>query len=299
MRRSVCSANRAFVYTSAAGALARAAARVIQINCGILEFHTRKSQVGGSMKIRTMAVALAGLLLLAFTAFAQITTMEGTVKGRDGNPVQGAVIQIERNDIKTKKPYEVKTDKKGHYLYNGLPLGTFTVSCIVDGKEMDKVNNIHTTTSANKLVDFDLKASAAQSAALQQAAASGNLSKDQERGMSPEQKKQLEELYKKREESMKKNTALNEAYSAAKTAMDNKQYDVAIENYNKAGELDPRQGAVWAGLAQAYEQFAKTKTGADYDTNMQKSAETWTKALALNPEDAGLHNNYDTSSANF
>ena len=77
-----------------------------------------------------------------------------------------------------------------------------------------------------------------------------------------------------------------------KTAMDNKQYDVAIENFNKAGELDPGQGAVWSTLAQAYEQLAKTKTGADFDTNMQKAAESWTKAIAINPDDAGLHNNY-------
>jgi len=242
------------------------------------------------MKIRTMAAALAGLLLMAFTSFAQITTMEGIVTGLDGNPVQGAVIQIVRLDIKG--TYKVKTDKKGHFLYNGLPLGTFTVTCEVDGKEMDKVNNVKTTTSQNKVVNFDLKATAAQSAAVQQAAANGNLSKDQERGMSAEQKKQLEELYKKREESMKKNAALNDAYSAAKTAADNKQYDVAIENFNKAAELDPKQGAVWAGLAQTYEQLAKTKTGADYDANMQKAADTWTKAITLNPDDAGLHNNY-------
>jgi tetratricopeptide (TPR) repeat protein len=242
------------------------------------------------MKIRTMAVALAGLLLLAFTSLAQISALEGDVTGLDGKPVQGAVIQIVRSDIKG--TYHVKTDKKGHYLYNGLPLGTYTVSCEVDGKEMDKVNNIHTTTSPNRIVNFDLKASAAQSAALGKAAESGNLSKDQERGMSSEQKKQLEELYKKREESMKKNAALNEAYNAGKTAVDNKQYDAAIENFNKAAELDPKQGAVWASLAQTYEALAKTKTGADYDANMQKAADTWTKAIALNPEDAGLHNNY-------
>jgi len=242
------------------------------------------------MKIRTMAVALAGLLLLPFTSLAQISALEGDVTGLDGKPVQGAVIQIVRSDIKG--TYHVKTDKKGHYLYNGLPLGTYTVSCEVDGKEMDKVNNIHTTTSPNRIVNFDLKASAAQSAALGKAAESGNLSKDQERGMSSEQKKQLEELYKKREESMKKNAALNEAYNAGKTAVDNKQYDAAIENFNKAAELDPKQGAVWASLAQTYEALAKTKTGADYDANMQKAADTWTKAIALNPEDAGLHNNY-------
>jgi tetratricopeptide (TPR) repeat protein len=258
------------------------------------------------MKIRTTAVALSGLLLMALPSFAQITTMEGTVTGLDGNPVQGAVIQIERTDIKGS--YHVKTDKKGHFLYNGLPLGSYTVSCEVDGKEMDKRNNVKTTTSSNMMVNFDLKEAAAQAAALSKAAASGStLSKDQERGMTAEQKKQLEDLYKKREESMKKNAALNEAYNAARASLDGgqaaeqlartqtgadhdtnmqraaTQYDAAIENFNKAAELDPKQGAVWTNLAVTYEQLAKTKTGADVDTNMQKAADSWTKAIALHP----------------
>lgn len=243
------------------------------------------------MKIRTMAVTLAGLLLTALPSFAQITTLEGVVTGMDGNPAQGAVIQISRVDIKTKKPYAAKTDKKGHYIYN-LLMGTYDVSVQVDGKEMDHTNGVKTSPTASKIVDFDLKKAAADAAALQKAANSGGLSKDQERSMTPEQRKAIEDYYAKQKESIKKNAALNEAFTAGKAAMDNKQYDAAIENFTKAGELDPRQGAVWASLAQAYEQLAKTKTGADYDTNMQKSADVWTKAIALNPDDAGLHNNY-------
>jgi tetratricopeptide (TPR) repeat protein len=143
------------------------------------------------------------------------------------------------------------------------------------------------------MVNFDLRQAAAQAAAIQKAAQNGgNLSKDQERSMSPEQKKALEEYYAKQKENIKKNAALNEAFNAGKTAMDSKQYDAAIESFNKAADLDPRQGAVWASLAQAYEALAKTKTGADFDTNMQKAADTWVKAIALNPDDAGLHNNY-------
>ena len=49
------------------------------------------------------------------------------------------MIQIERTDIKTKQAYTVKTDKKGHYIYNGLMMGTFNVTCVVDGKEKDQV----------------------------------------------------------------------------------------------------------------------------------------------------------------
>ena len=36
------------------------------------------------MKIRTMAVTLAGLLLIALPSFAQITVIEGVVTGADG-----------------------------------------------------------------------------------------------------------------------------------------------------------------------------------------------------------------------
>lgn len=243
------------------------------------------------MKIRTVAVTLAGLLLIAFPSFAQITTIEGTVTGVDGHPLQGAVIQISRVDIQTKKPYTTKTDKKGHYFYS-LMMGTYNVSCQVDGKEADHVNGVKTSPSGSQVHNFDLKALAAQSAAVQKAANSGGISKDQERSMSPEQKKALEEYVSRQKEAMKKNAALNEAFNAGKTAMDNKQYDAAVESFSKAGEIDHAQGAVWASLAQAYEQLAKTKTGADFDANMQKACETWTKAITLNPTDAGLHNNY-------
>jgi len=233
-----------------------------------------------------MAATLAGLLLMALPSLAQITVIEGVVTGPEGAPLKGALIRIERTDVTS--TFKVTTDKKGHYIYNGLPLGTFNVTCVVDGKDVDKVAGVRTTTQKYTTVDFNLKAKAAA----QQAASTGNLTKDQERGMSAEDKQRLEELYKKRSESMKKNAALNEAYGAGKTALDNKQYDAAIESFTKASELDPKQGAVWSGLAQAYEQLAKTKTGADLDTNMQKAAESWTKAIEINPEEAGLHNNY-------
>jgi tetratricopeptide (TPR) repeat protein len=246
------------------------------------------------MKIRNLAVAFAGLILMALTSFAQITAIEGVVKGADGKPVQGAMIQIVRTDIKGN--YKVKTDKKGHYIYNGLPMGTYDISCEVDGKAVDQVRGIRTSPGDPKQVPFDLHAAQAQKdaqqAAIQKAAETGEVSKDLTRGMSEADKKKFEETLKKREESLKKNAALNEAYNAGKTALDNKQYDAAIESLNKAAELDPNQVAVWQTLAAAYQGNAKGKTGPDFDTNMQKCLDAYSKALALKPEEAGLHNNY-------
>jgi tetratricopeptide (TPR) repeat protein len=147
---------------------------------------------------------------------------------------------------------------------------------------------VHTTTQNYSVVDFNLKAKET----MIKAAETGSMTKEQERGMSPDEKRRLEEMYKKNAETMKKHSALNEAYTAGKTAMDNKQYDAAIESFNKAIEMDPKQGAVWTGLAQAYTARAKTKTGADADADLMKAAENWAKAIEINPEEAGLHNNY-------
>jgi tetratricopeptide (TPR) repeat protein len=235
------------------------------------------------MKFRNLAAGLAGLLFVALTAFAQITAIEGDVKGADGTPARGAVIKIVRTDIKGN--YTVKSDKKGHYIYNGLPMGTYNLTCEIDGKQVDLVNGVRTRPGDPTPVSFDAKRG-------QQAAAASTVSEEQARGMSAEQKKQLEETMKKREESIKKNAALNEAYNAGKTALDAGQFDQAVENFAKASTIDPAQIAVWSNLADAYVKLAKTKTGADFDSNMQKGIDAYAKALALKPDDAGLHNNY-------
>src|ERR1035441_5328777 len=123
---------------------------------GILEFNTKSSLVGGfSMKFRNLVVAAAGACLLALTSFAQITAIEGDVKGEDGNPAVGAAVKIVRVDIKG--TYPCKTNKKGHYFYNGLPLGTYNITVEINGKVMDVVNNVRTSLGDPKAVDFDLQ----------------------------------------------------------------------------------------------------------------------------------------------
>ena len=64
------------------------------------------------MKFCNLAAGCAGTLFFAFTSFAQITALEGVVKGVDGKLVPNATIQILRKDMKG--AYKVKTDKKGH-----------------------------------------------------------------------------------------------------------------------------------------------------------------------------------------
>src|ERR1700683_4834158 len=61
---------------------------------------------------RKLLLAIPVSFLFASLCFAQAEAIQGDVKGEDGKPVVGAVIKIERTDIK--QNYTVKTDKKGH-----------------------------------------------------------------------------------------------------------------------------------------------------------------------------------------
>ena len=110
--------------------------------------------------------------------------------------------------------------------------------------------------------------------------------------MTKEQKEAYDKAIKDREASMKKNKELNDAFTAGLAAMQAKDYDTAVTNLTKASELDPKQVAVWAQLADAHVNAASKKTGPEFDAEMGKGIEAYTKALELNPSDAATHNNF-------
>lgn len=245
------------------------------------------------MKLRDLALSLAGMLMCAFGVLAQTAVMEGNVKGEDGKPVQGAVIKITRTDIKGN--YQVKTDKKGHFLYAGLPLGVYDVSVEIGGAAKDSVKGVRLHGDMPP-IDFDLARSAAGGPG-EQGGQTQPAAQDATRGMSAQQKAELEKQLKEREEAMKKNKELNDAFNAGMTAAQAKQWDQAIASFNKASELDAKQHVVWAQLAEAEMNFAATKSGAEADGETAKGLDAYQKAIELKPDDAGYHNNFALSLA--
>src|ERR1700733_2252102 len=243
------------------------------------------------MKHRNVALPALGVLLFTLAGFAQTTTsLEGDVKGEDGQPLKGALVKIDREDIKGH--YQVKTDKKGHYFHAGLPIGTYKISLEVDGKDVDFVDKVRTTLGDPVVNNFDEHANAQKRQAMTQAADSGTLTKDQERGLTAEQKAALEKQTKERAQALAKNKGLNDAFNAGMQAMTAKQYDVAVQQFSKGSELDANQNVVWAQLADAYVGLAGTKTGPEHDEAMTKGLDAFQKALTLKPDDAAYHNNY-------
>jgi tetratricopeptide (TPR) repeat protein len=246
--------------------------------------------------LRKLAVGVPLTLLLSVACWGQTAAFEGDVKGEDGKPLVKVPVHLDRSDIKGS--YKVNTDKKGHYYYGGLPpSGIFKIWVEVDGKERDSVDNVHASLGDAKRVDFDLsktaKSNADKNAEFRKTIESGGeLTKEQTRDMTPEQKAALEKKIKDAQATMAKNKALNDAFGAGKTALEAKQFDVAIENLEKAKTMAPEQHVIWGNLADAYAGAAKTKTGADQQALLDKGIESYKKAIDLKPDDAAYHNNY-------
>lgn len=244
-------------------------------------------------------------LLLAGAAMAQTSSLEGDVRGEDGQPLKGALIKIERTDIKGS--YKVKTDKKGHYFHAGLPLGTYKIILEVDGKDADFIDKVRSRLGDPVVNNFDLQRRKAQQtqrqAAVQEAAKTGQISKEVSREMSAEEKKAMEAQIKAQQAAMAKNKELNDAFNqgmenlkvaaAAPPADKQKAYETSVAGFEKAATMEGgKQYVIFANMAEAYMGLSATKTGDEMTAAMTKGLEAFNKALELKPEDASTHNNY-------
>ena len=240
------------------------------------------------------------LLALAGTAWSQTATLQGDIKDQNGQPLKGALVVLERTDMKGH--YQVKSDKKGHWLYTGLPgAATFNISLEVDGKVADKVSGVKANYGDNPPIDFDLRKVAQQQAATAKAAESGQLTQEQARGMSKEQREQYEAQLKQRSQQMQKNKALNDAFNAGQDAMkaamaetdkakQTTDYQTAIDSFNKAGQIDANQPAIWDSLGEAYAGLAAIQTGDDKTKSYDAALDAYKKGIAIKPDDAAVYN---------
>jgi tetratricopeptide (TPR) repeat protein len=218
-------------------------------------------------------------LLFSLSAWAQTAAFEGTVKGADGKPQQGAMVKIDRQDVKGN--YKVKTDKKGHYFYGGLPLGNYKITVEVDGQDRDqKTGRARPGDPID--VSFDLAAAAGGAPAVD----------DSTRGESAADKANREKQGKEQAAAMAKNKALNDAFNAGKTAAAANDWSGAIDGFTKATEVDPNQHVVWGNLADSYSSRAKMKNGAEKEADLAKAGEAYAKAITIKGDDAAYHNNY-------
>jgi len=209
--------------------------------------------------------------------------VQGIVKGPDGAPIAGAVIDFEGLEMKNK--IQAKSDKKGHYVTSMKPTA-YAVTVTVDGVVRQKLPRYDAVGGNGDPLDFNLKAAPAPGQAAPMTAApagapsGGKDSKEDEKAKAA------------REAQLAKNKELNDTFGAGKTAMDNKQWDEAITQLTKASELGPTQQAVWSNLAEAYVGAARAAKGDAAAPLYDKAFAAYDKLLTLNGDEAGTYNNY-------
>ncbi|HEY0370186.1 MAG TPA: carboxypeptidase-like regulatory domain-containing protein [Chthoniobacterales bacterium] len=70
--------------------------------------------------------------VIAASALAQTSRIEGNAVGQDGRPIRNATVQVQPEKSKT-GAVVVKTDAKGHFAATGLAEGNYTISVLANG----------------------------------------------------------------------------------------------------------------------------------------------------------------------
>jgi tetratricopeptide (TPR) repeat protein len=240
--------------------------------------------------------AVAPVFLFAAVGFAQTSNIQGDVLDTEGKPLQGAQIKLDRTDIK--QSFNVKTDKKGHFLYANLPTGVYNITIVVNGKEMGTMTGMRSRPGDNPPLQFDLSKVAAAAAATAAGAGAGAApvpgqgQAKQDAGMTKEQRAEYEKKLKEQEEAMAKDKALQDAFNTGMEAKNAKNYPAAIESLEKASAMAPTQHVVWAQLAESYISLSDSKTGAEQQAAVDKGIAAYAKAVEIKVDDPNYHNNY-------
>jgi hypothetical protein len=198
-------------------------------------------------------LTIALLLAASVAAFAQTTApVSGKVllKKEDGTtvPIQGALVEVFRTDIKGKGPTD-KTNKKGEFSFAGLPLGaTFVLSISAPGAKPGYLpnvkagnDNIVVTLSegdGRRWTEQEIRDALAGAATATPATDTAELTEEQKKAL--EERARLEAEYEAKKQKIESETAaIQKALQEGNEAYKNKNYDVAIVKFEEGYQANP------------------------------------------------------------
>ena len=211
--------------------------------------------------------AIAVLLVGALTAFAQMAPLHGNVKlagGKDGQttPVANAAVDVYRTDIKGE--FHTKTEKNGDFSFAGLPLqGTFIIAISAPGAQpnakggvrvinLDKPIEFVLGPGDGKRLTFDEAKAVAGGGSIPVGGGSGSTGGAK---LSPEEeakrKAENERVAKENEKNININKVVGEAFKGGNAALNAKNYDEAIKQYDTGLAADPEQPSLLTNKALA------------------------------------------------
>jgi len=213
----------------------------------------------------TLIVAAAVLLSSAIAAAAQTGQLRGhvVIKQADGTSVPGAGAQIDvfRTDLPGN--YPTKADKKGQFVYAGLPyVGRYIIAASAPNAAPSVLGGI----LAGRDTDYEIvvgpgvgrRYTAEEAKAAIKPGGGGAPSSNSGGGESAADKAKREEIAKKNAEIETKNKKIEEsnkvvgeAFKTGNVALNAKNYDEAIKQYDVGLAADPEQAALLTNKAAA------------------------------------------------
>jgi tetratricopeptide (TPR) repeat protein len=219
-------------------------------------------------------VVLWAAFAFTVSAWAQTGGVTGKCTGEDGKPLVGYTIQVDRQEMKWSS--HVKTNKKGEFTYIGLAPGNYKITLLNPaGARVFDISQ-HVGLGDPTPVNFDMAKEMAQSRKQQMA--------------NPETAKKIEEAAK----DQKQFTGLKATFDQATTLYNQQHFAEAAALYEQALPLAKEKNVpiVLAQLAQSYGSAAKQEQNRDTRVqDQQKAIDYFQKAMQLEPNNPGLHNN--------
>jgi tetratricopeptide (TPR) repeat protein len=213
------------------------------------------------------SVALVVLFVAtAVSAAAQAGQLRGHVvmKQADGTivPAAGAQIDVFRTDIPGK--YETKTDKKGEFVFAGLPFqGTYIVAASLAGASPDWLPNVKagreydypftlTPGDGTRLTLEQMKAALAQKSGGSGGGGGGGQPSAADKAKRAEAERETAEIAASNEKAKNANVIIDRTFKAGNAALLAKNYDEAIKQYQEGLAADAGQSALLTNEAAAY-----------------------------------------------
>jgi len=244
----------------------------------------------------SLIMAAAVLLSSAIAASAQTGQLRGhvVIKQADGTSVPGAGAQIDvfRTDLSGE--YPTKADKKGQFVYAGLPyVGRYILAASAPNAAPSALTGVR----VGQDIDYEIVLGPGNGrrytkdeakSAVQPSA--GGATSSTGGGESAADKAKREELAKKNAEIETKNKkieesnkVISEAFKAGNVALNAKNYDEAIKEYDIGLAADPEQAALLTNKSAALKARGVDKYNAgikDKDAAATESAKADFKAAA-------------------
>jgi tetratricopeptide (TPR) repeat protein len=217
-----------------------------------------------SRKICFIVISLL-LLALAAPVMAQNRIIQGKVTDDKGQPIVGAQISIQALDSKS-RVYPVKTDKKGTYIYMGIPAGDYRVVARAPGFQPNYKQPIRATIQEPSVVDLQLMPGT-----------DGKLPFE----LSAEEIDQMKKEAEKQEKRKQSSTEVQSLFDAGLKLAGEGKHEEAIVEFKKALEKDPEQANIMGNMAESYAKINKN----------DEALEAYKKAVTVAPDNAALFTN--------